>query len=135
MRSITRRDLRSPLRAQSIAMTQPTLLARLYKFIVESRCVRLSDLRGRFPEEFTEQRERNRCDSLAADPCAAPASESNKKMGRLSQGLSDALRFLLAEEVVVVNRRGRLVHVSAWKEKSQIRIERTCLGTRESSRN
>ena len=109
-------------------MTQPTLLARLYKFIAESRCVRLTDLKGRFPEEFTEPAlgSQRRLDPT----CGGPTSSANE-MGRLSQSLSDALRILLAEEVVIVNRRGRLVHVSAWKEKSRIRVERAHLGRRE----
>ena len=96
-------------------MTQPTLLARLYKYIVESRCIRITDLKARFPEEFTE-----------------PAHDegSGADIGRFSQRLSDALQFLLDEEVVLVNRRGRLVHVSAWKEKSQIRIERAFQASR-----
>ncbi len=118
-------------------MNQTTLLARLYKFIVESRCVRLTDLKGHFPEEFAELRvvsteHANRC---TWDPLASAPHESGEEMGRLSQGLSDALQFLLAEEVVVVNRRGRLVHVSAWNDKSQIRLERAGLGSREISRN
>lgn len=100
-------------------MTQPTLLARLYKYLVESRCVRITDLKVRFPEEFTEH---------TADGDATSA-------GRFSQRLSDALQFLLDEGVVLVNRRGRLVHVSAWKEKSQIRIERTFQDSREVGAN
>ena len=111
-------------------MTQITLLARLYKFIVESRCVRLTDLKGRFPEEFTERRSASRGDPRASDPHG-----SGTETGRISQRLSDALRFLLTEEVIVVNRRGRLVHVNAWKEKSQIRLERAWLGAREISGN
>jgi hypothetical protein len=103
-------------------MTQPTLLARLYKYLVESRCVRITDLKVRFPEEFTEE---------------APDGEagSGASFGRFSQRLSDALQFLLDEEVVLVNRRGRLVHVSAWKEKSQIRIERAFQASREVGAN
>jgi hypothetical protein len=109
-------------------MTQPTLLARLYKFIAESRSVRLTDLKGRFPEEFTEPAVRSQ---HHLDPHRSDSTGSANELGRLSQSLSDALRFLLAEEVVVVNRRGRLVHVNAWKEKSRIRIERAHLGQRE----
>jgi len=103
-------------------MTQPTLLARLYKYLVESRCVRITDLQARFPDEFTAH-------------VADGDSPADAELGRFSQQLSDALQFLLDEEVVLVNRRGRLIHVSAWKEKTQIRIERAFLGSREVGAN
>jgi hypothetical protein len=96
----------------------------LYKFIVESRCVRITDLQCRFPEEFTEAQPVRGSDENSADENRSEHGRSHAHLGRLSQRLSDALQFLLAEEVVVVNRRGRLVHVNAWKEKKQIRIER-----------
>jgi hypothetical protein len=115
-----RRDRHRALLCAEAVMTQPTLLARLYKYIVEARCIRITDLKVRFPEEFTHECEEG---------------HTGADFGRFSQRLSDALQFLLDEEVVLVNRRGRLVHVSAWKEKSQIRIERALIASQSVGAN
>lgn len=96
-------------------MTQPTLLAHLYKFILESAGVDVAALQARFPEEF----------AASKDPGSQGASRA----------LSDALCFLLDEKLVVISTRGQLVHRSVWKAHAQIRLERSLPRSREVGAN
>ena len=89
-------------------MTQPTLLANLYKFILGSRRVDVAALRRRFPDEFVLEQ------PGASRRCA-------------SRALNEALCFLLNEGVIVITPRGKLIHRSAWKEHKQLRVDRQSL--------
>jgi hypothetical protein len=82
-------------------MSAPSLLSRLYVFILESRSVDLADLERRFPDEFMRP-------LRASDP-----REANAFLAAMSPALFDALTFLAQEEFIGIDSEGRIVRCSS----------------------